>query len=86
VDALRILDFPHAAQRFGMIAQAYAHSGQPLSADWVSQQCYDLKPVGPRVVLERLRALPELAGREEHVRYLEKREALMQYPAYRAAG
>ncbi len=62
VDALRILDFPHAAQRFGLIAEAYAQNGQPLPADWVGQQCHDLKHLGPGVVLERLRALPGLAA------------------------
>ncbi len=85
-DALRILDFPHAAQRFGLIAEAYAQSGLPLPADWVRKQCHDLKHLGPGVVLKRLRALPELAACEEHLRYLEKREALMQYPTSRAAG
>jgi hypothetical protein len=34
-DALRILDFPHAAQRFGMIAEACEQRGQPLPAQWV---------------------------------------------------
>ena len=34
-DALRILDFPHAAQRFGMIAEAYEQNGHPLPAQWV---------------------------------------------------
>lgn len=85
-DALRILDVPHAAQRFGMIAEAYEQYGQPLPTDWGGQQCHDLKHVGPEDVLKRLLALPELAARDEHLRSLEKREALMQYPASRAAG
>ena len=34
-DALRILDFPHAAQRFGLIAEAYEQSGHPLPTQWV---------------------------------------------------
>lgn len=85
-DALRILDFPHAAQRFGMIAEAYEQHGHPLPAHWVQQHCHDLKQQGPAGVLERLRALPPLEAGEEHLHYLEKREALMQYPTYRAAG
>ena len=85
-DALRILDFPHAAQRFGMIAEAYEQHGHPLPAQWVQQHCHDLKHQGPAGVLERLRALPPLEAGEEHLHYLEKREALMQYPTYRAAG
>jgi hypothetical protein len=85
-DALRILDFPHAAQRFGMIAEAYQQHGHPLPAQWVQHHCHALKHEGPAGVLERLRALPPLEACEEHLHYLEKREALMQYPTYRAAG
>jgi hypothetical protein len=84
--ALRILDFPHAAQRFGLLAEAYEQRGLPLPAQWGQQQCHALKHEGPRGVLERLRALPPLETCEEHLHYLEKREALLQYPAYRAAG
>lgn len=83
-DALRILDFPHAAQRFGQIRDAYETSEQPLSAQWVQQQCHDLKHEGPTEVLTRLRALPPVEAAQEHVSYLEKREALMQYPTYQS--
>lgn len=85
-DALRILDFPHAAQRFGLIAEALEQQGYPLPVHWVHQQCHDLKHHGPADVLERLRSLPVTGASEEHLHYLEKREALMQYPTYRAAG
>jgi hypothetical protein len=83
-DALRILDFAHAAQRFGQIRDAYEATEHPLSAQWVQQQCHDLKHDGPGEVLTRLRALPPLSAAQEHVSYLEKREALMQYPSYQA--
>lgn len=81
-DAVRILDFAHAAQRFGLIRDAYEGSEHPLSAQWVQQQCHDLKHDGPRKVLTRLRALPGVEMAQEHLHYLEKREALMQYPSY----
>lgn len=85
-DAVRILDFPHAAQRFGMIAEAYEMRGHPLPTGWVQEQCHDLKHHGPSAVLERLSALPLSEAHEEHLHYLEKRDTFMDYPAYRAAG
>jgi hypothetical protein len=80
-DALRILDFAHAAQRFGMIAEVSAQHGQALPESWVQEQCHDLKYEGPAPVLERLRALPLAEAQEEHLHYLEKRETHMDYPA-----
>lgn len=85
-DALRILDFAHAAQRFGMIAEASAQDGQALPESWVQEQCHALKHEGPARVLEKLRALPLAQAHEEHLHYLEKRETHMDYPAYQAAG
>ena len=85
-DAVRILDFPHAAQRFGQIAQAYEAAKQPLPDDWIPIQCHTLKYQGPAEALEHLHALPVVQDAQEHVQYLEKREALMQYPTYQAEG
>jgi hypothetical protein len=86
-DALRILDFAHAAQRFGAIVDLFAQAGQPLSTDWVHQQCHRLKHDGPCGVLETLRAMPAPAtaaeALQDHRQYLEKRSALMDYPTYR---
>ena len=89
-DALRILDFPHAAQRKGAMAELFEQAGQPLPADWVHQQCHRLKHDGPSGVLEILRALPlPNQGAEtfhNHLQYLEKRVALMDYPTYQQQG
>lgn len=89
-DALRILDFAHAAQRLGAIADLFAQAGQPLPTEWVHQQCHRLKHDGPGGVLETLRALPAPATAAEalhdHRQYLEKRVALMDYPSYRQQG
>jgi hypothetical protein len=86
-DALRILDFAHAAQRLGAIADLFTQAGQPLPADWVHQQCHQLKHEGPSGVLEVLRALPSpekaAAVLYDHRQYLEKRAGLMDYPTYR---
>ena len=89
-DALRILDFAHAAQRLGAIADLFAQAGQPLSTEWVHQQCHRLKHEGPNGVLETLRMLPlpkkAAEALQEHRQYLEKRAAVMDYPTYRQQG
>lgn len=89
-DALRILDFAHAAQRLGAIADLFTQAGQPLPEDWIHEQCHRLKHEGPDGILETLRALPtpEKAAEalHDHCQYLEKRVALMDYPTYRQQG
>jgi hypothetical protein len=89
-DAIRILDFPHAAQRICAIADTI-WNGQPSTAqDWCNTQLHDLKEHGPTLVLAQVRRLlashphhPEL---NEHLTYLHKRVEQMRYPAYVAAG
>lgn len=85
-EAVRILDFPHAAQRLGEIADAVQGAGTNLAQDWLSRQLHQLKHAGPSQVLKTLQALrrryPELEKVQENVAYLEKREAQMQYPRY----
>ena len=89
-DALRILDFPHAAQRLPPIGEAVFGAGTPEAAAWVSQQRRRLKHEGPSGVLAELRTLaaadPQCEEWAEHRAYLEKREDQMQYPSYQAAG
>ena len=89
-DALRILDFAHAAQRLGAIADLFAQAGQPMPTEWVHQQCHQLKHEGPGGVLEMLRALPSpqkaAEAFDDHRQYLEKRAGLMDYPTYRHQG
>lgn len=89
-DAVRILDFPHAAEYIGKIGQAVYGEGTPESQAWLIPLLHRLKHDGPREVLADLRALtlahpdrPELA---DHRAYLEKREIQMQYPVFQAAG
>jgi hypothetical protein len=89
-DALRILDFAHAAQRLGAIADLFAQAGHSLPPEWVHQQCHRLKHEGPGRVLEALQAFTSPAKAieafQEHRQYLEKRMALMDYPIYRQQG
>ncbi len=89
-DAVRILDFPHAAQRLAPIAQAVWGAHSDAAAQWVAEQTQGLKEHGPADLLTAIAALleahPEAEGLAEHVAYLQKREAQMQYPADRAQG
>lgn len=89
-DALRILDFPHAAQRLPRIAEAVWGAASEVGSQWVSEQKKQLKEQGPAGLLAELERLeaehPEAAAWSEHAGYLRKREAQMQYPEFRALG
>jgi hypothetical protein len=89
-DALRILDFPHAGERVAKIGQAKLGEDTPEMQAWLTQQLHQLKHTGPAAVLVELRplveSLPQSADLTEHLTYLERREDLMQYPHFQAAG
>lgn len=89
-EAVRILDFPHAGEHLGALAQAVWGADTASVQAWLTKQLHDLKHHGPAGVLTNVRELvsqhpeqPELLG---HLTYLEKRVAHMQYPAFQAAG
>src|SRR6266566_808282 len=88
-DAVRILDFAHAAEYINKIGQAVQDAGGRLPARWLDGVLHRLKHQGPERVLKHL---AWLAARypssliQEKLAYLHKREAHMQYPTYQAAG
>jgi hypothetical protein len=88
-DAVRILDFPHAAEYVNAIGQAVQAAGGHLPVHWLSGVLHRLKHQGPQRVLEHLSWLAARypsTGIQEKLSYLQKREAHMQYPTYQAAG
>jgi hypothetical protein len=89
-DAVRILDFPHAGERISPFGQLEFGEGTPEYTTWEKEQLHKLKHDGPSGVLMTLRSLqekhPEASLLSENLAYLEKREAHMQYPVYRAQG
>lgn len=89
-DALRILDFPHAAQRVSAILETLQQEGKGLPSDAIERLLHVLKHRGPRPVLHWLRHLTrgkaESGKLREDLAYLHKREPLMQYPRYQAEG
>ena len=88
-DAVRILDFAHAAEYINDIGQAVQAAGGRLPACWLKGVLHRLKHQGPARVLRHLRWLaarypsPRM---QEKLTYLQKREAHMQYPTYQEAG
>lgn len=88
-DAVRILDFAHAAEYVNEIGQAVRAAGGRLPTTWLDGLLHRLKHQGPQRVLKHL---AWLAARypsptvQEKLLYLQKRETQMQYPVYQAAG
>lgn len=89
-DAIRVLDFPHAAEYLAAIGQAALGAGSAAAASWLSAQLSALKHHGPAAVLAEVRrlvaTLPAESEAVTQLAYLEKRRAHMQYPALQAAG
>lgn len=89
-DAVRILDFPHAGEYVGAMGGAVFGEGTAKTKAWVGDQLHRLKHQGGGAALAELRSLSqhhsEVADLSKLLAYLEKREAQMQYPAFRAAG
>lgn len=89
-DAVRILDFPHASQRFDDLGQALQEAGHQLPKDALARTLHLLKHHGPRHLLgflHRLQTSPSAVSTiQEPLTYLHKREALMDYPGYQRDG
>lgn len=90
-DAIRILDFPHAAEHLGTAAQAVFGAGTAEASDWLGVQRHELKHGDPDHVLSALRALPVGTDQAREVRdgvvsYLDKRRTQITYAQFQAAG
>jgi len=88
-DAVRILDFAHAAEYINEIGQAVQAAGGRLPARWLEGVLHRLKHQGPERVLTHLAWLAASSPSpllQEKLTYLQKRAAQMQYPTYQQAG
>jgi len=93
-DAVRILDFPHAAEHLNAVAQAVFGEGTPPVQAWLAAQLHGLKHDGPSVILAAVRTLvsqqPEQTELASQLAYLEKRaapaNALIAWLTARAPG
>lgn len=89
-EAMRILDFAHAAEYLTAIAQTPGPDGPLLSPVELVQLRQRLKHDGPAAVLPRVRDVVATQPANEHLTaalaYLEARVAQMQYPQFVAEG
>jgi hypothetical protein len=91
--AVRILDFPHAAEHLSWAAHAALGAGTAAVSAWLGKQLHDLKHHDPDSVLAALRALAtettEPAAQEtcrEVLGYLEARRPQVAYATFQAQG
>ena len=89
-EAVRILDFAHAAERICQIGDVVLGEGSGATLRWREEQLHELKHKGGSDLLASLRTfaadhlkVPLVA---ENLAYLEKRLELMQYPSFQEAG
>ena len=88
-DAVRILDFAHAAEYVHALGEAVREAGHRLPAGWLDGVLHRLKHDGPERVLlhlaRRARRCPTPEVRATW-QYLLQRHSQMQYPLFQAAG
>lgn len=89
-DAIRILDFPHAAEHLNQLLEALTALGHVFPARMLERCLHVLKHRGPGALVRMADRLTEREINQEaireHVTYLRKRLPLMQYPLFRHAG
>jgi hypothetical protein len=89
-EALRILDFAHAAERICQIGEVVLGEGHASLAAWRIRQLHQLKHDGPVELLSSLRtfAAEQLSTPliSENLSYLDKRVAQMHYPSFITEG
>ncbi len=89
-DAVRILDFPHAAEHINLLLEGLEKARIPFPPQMLERCLHILKHRGPRPLLRladrHLRPSSQQEGESCHLVYLCKREALMQYPHFQQQG
>jgi hypothetical protein len=89
-DAVRILDFPHAAEHLNLLIETLQQAGVPLPPKVFDRSLHVLKHRGPGLLLCWFDRLPtvikELEAVQKQMQYFRKRLSLMQYPEYQRDG
>jgi hypothetical protein len=89
-DAVRILDFPHAAEHLGLLVEALEQAKVPLPEQAVERSLHVLKHRGPALLLRWCEQLPDaikaLQAVQKPLEYFRKRISLMDYPTYQQQG
>jgi len=88
--AVRILDFPHAAEHLNAIAEFLHGEHTSQSHTWLKEQSHRLKHEGPKELLCELEKLqrkhPQSEVLSSNLAYLKKRTRQMQYPLFQGQG
>jgi hypothetical protein len=88
--AVRILDFAHAAEHINQIGESLHGEHTPESQTWLKERLHHLKHEGPDKLLIRVQKLqrkyPEVQIISSNLAYLKKRKQQMQYPHFQAQG
>ena len=90
-DALRVLDFPHAAEYVAAAGRSVYGEGSAEFSRWFATQRHQLRHGEQEAVLSELRRLAEQAPSsqeliEEKLQYLTKRREMMRYQEFATAG
>ncbi len=94
-DAVRVLDFPHAAEHVGAPVRAIWGEGSPATQQWLDRWLHELKHGDPADVLEAVCLLPTHTAtdptaaetvRAATVDYLAARWEQIQYATFQAQG
>jgi hypothetical protein len=90
-DAVRILDFPHAAEHLTMAAQAAYGAGKADTSAWLDTWFHALKHGDPDAVIAAVRALPApsaeaAAVRDGAAQYLSRRRHQIAYADFQKQG
>ena len=88
--AIRILDFAHAAEHVNEIGEFLHGEHTPENQTWLKEHLHRLKQEGPDQLLIELQKLqrkhPQAPALSGNLAYLKKRTAQMQYPHFQAQG
>jgi hypothetical protein len=85
-DAVRVLDFAHAAGYLARAAQEATGPGTAATSEWLATWAHELRHGDAEGVLAALAALPAGEARDDAVRYLGTRRDQIRYAAFAAAG
>ncbi len=85
-DALRVLDFPHAAEHLNLLLEALQQAAMILPPNAFDRCLHILKHRGPGALVRCYDRLPasykELEAVQKQMQYFGKRLSLIQYPDY----
>ena len=87
--AVRILDFAHAAEHINQVGE-FLHGEHSLESQTSLKHLHELKHEGPKKMLREFQKLQRKYPQEQvvssNLAYLKKREEQIQYPTFKTQG